>query len=366
MIVYYTMIAAVVILGLFAQFFANSVPATERISKSGVLTMKNHYGIAYPLLFFVFCFVGGFRYYVGTDFGGYYKFYNYNWEEIVDFFKAFDEPGLKLVAYLARNVWDDGVSVILFASIITTFFVFYGISKYDNNDITTMLLIYVFIAGWTFSLNGVRQAMAGAIVFAFSKVGKKNWILKYALICFIAYLFHTSALMMIPILLLSHRKIDKTQIFLLLVSAIAIPLFFDFAFDFMGVNLADDDSLVYIEREINPIRVAVAFAPLILLFFLEDREDFLDRNGFIVNLVIFNAILTLTTRNSAYLNRFSHYTNMFLMPYYPAVFKGMSKNLRIFAIISVMVLYFFYFRYELTNGVDEVVWQWSFSHFGEW
>lgn len=359
------MIITVVVLGLMAQFVNERSMLTEIVSSDGFVRYKNHYGFFYPLLFFAFVFVGGFRYYVGTDFGGYYKLYNFKWDDILLAFKELDEPGLKFVSFIARNIWDDGASVIFFACLITTILVFYGISKFDNNDITLMLLIYILIAGWTFSLNGVRQAMAASIIFAFARVNKNNWILKYVLICCIAFLFHKSALMMLPILLLSHRKFNKSQVLLLVISAVLIPLFFDFAFDFMGADTTNEDALQYIDRQINPIRVIVAFAPAILLIFVEDKKRFFEDNGFALNLMLFNAILTLTTMNSAYLNRFTHYTSMFLMIYYPVVFKAITKKLRVFAIVFVILFYFLYFRYELTNGVDEVVWQWSFSHFGE-
>lgn len=366
MVVYYCVIVAVIAFGLLAQFVNSGSEPIEILQSDGTIKYKNHYGIFYPILFFIFVFVGGFRYYVGTDFGGYYKLYNYKWDDVLESIKALDEPGLKFVSFIARYIWDDGVSVILLSCIITTALVFYGISKFDNNDITLMLLIYILIAGWTFSFNGVRQAMAASIIFAFARVNKNNWILKYVLICCIAFLFHKSALMMLPILLLSHRKLNKSQVLLLVISAVLIPLFFDFAFDFMGADTTNEDALQYIDRQINPIRVIVAFAPAILLIFVEDKKRFFEDNGFALNLMLFNAILTFTTMNSAYLNRFTHYTSMFLMIYYPATLKALSKNMRLIATFAVILLYFLYFRYELTNGVDEVVWQWSFSHFGEY
>lgn len=366
MIVYYAVILSVLVFGSLAQFVNSKATINEVTLSDGTIKYKNHYGIFYPILFFIFVFVGGFRYYVGTDYGGYYKLYNYTWAEVVESFKALDEPGLKLVSYLARQIWDDGVSVILLVCFITTILVFHGIKKFDNNDITIMLLIYVLIAGWTFSFNGVRQAMAASIIFAFARVNKNNWILKYVLICCIAFLFHKSALMMLPILLLSHRKFNKSQVLLLVISAVLIPLFFDFAFDFMGADTTNEDALQYIDRQINPIRVLVAFAPALLLLFVENKEEYFEKNSFIVNMMLFHAILTLTTMNSAYLHRFTEYTSMFLMIYYPAILKALSKNMRLIATFAVILLYFLYFRYELTNGVDEVVWQWSFSHFGEY
>lgn len=365
MIVYYGVVISVLFFGMLAQYVNSKSKLTQTSLSEGEVKYKNNYGIFYFILFAVFVFVGGFRYYVGTDFGGYYKMYVFSWTEIVEAFKTLDEPGLKLLSYLARLIWNDGISVIFFSNLITTLLVFRGISKFDNNDITIMLLIYIFFAGWTFSFNGVRQALAASVIFAFVKVGEKSWILKYTVLCFIAFLFHKSALMMLPILILSRRKFDKQQVIVLLFSAFIIPLFFDFAFSFMGTDSTNEEALLYIDKQINPIRVVVSFAPIILLFFVQDKKDYFGKNSFAVNLIIYNAILTFTTMNSAYLNRFTYYTKMFLIIYFPSVLKSMRKDYRIAATIAIVVLYFLYFRYELTNGVGNVIWQWSFSHFGE-
>ena len=67
MVVYYGMIITVVVLGLMAQFVNERSMPTEIVSSDGFVRYKNHYGFFYPLLFFAFVFVGGFRYYVGTD-----------------------------------------------------------------------------------------------------------------------------------------------------------------------------------------------------------------------------------------------------------------------------------------------------------
>lgn len=367
MAVYYLVIISVAICGLLAQKTnTNSINKNKALANSAS-KYENHYGFFYILLIFIFIFVGGFRYYIGTDFGAYYKTYGLSWNEVMNSFSELDEPGLKLVAFLSRTIWDDGVSVIFISNLIITLLVFHGISKFDEkNDVTLMLLIYILIAGWTFSFNGVRQAFAASIIFAFSKVDKKNRIIKYLLICFIAFLFHKSALMMFPVLLLSSRRVDKKQFMILLVSAVIIPVLFDYAFDFMGTDLTNEEALTYIERGINPIRVVVSFAPLLLLILLKDKKTFFEKNSFVVNLTIFNAVLTITTMNSAYLNRFTKYTSMFLMAYYPVVFKKLTPNNRIIITMIVLLFYFLFFRYELTNGVDKVIWQWSFSHFGEY
>ena len=76
MIVYYAVILSVLVFGSLAQFVNLSSTPIEVTLSDGTIKYKNHYGIFYPILFFIFVFVGGFRYYVDTDFGEYYRFWH--------------------------------------------------------------------------------------------------------------------------------------------------------------------------------------------------------------------------------------------------------------------------------------------------
>ena len=91
MIVYYGVVISVLFFGMLAQYVNSKSKLTQTSLSEGEVKYKNNYGIFYFILFAVFVFVGGFRYYVGTDFGGYYKMYVFSWTEIVEAFKTLDE-----------------------------------------------------------------------------------------------------------------------------------------------------------------------------------------------------------------------------------------------------------------------------------
>ena len=89
---------------------------------------------------------------------------------------------------------------------------------------------------------------------------------------------------------------------------------------------------------------------------------FIEQNNLLINLVSLNAVVTIATMGSAYLNRFSYYTvifNMLLIPKLEVLFDVKSKKIYE---IAVFALFFIYFLYEIRNAAD---FAWAFGHFGK-
>lgn len=356
MVVYISTIALVSFFGCFAQMHNKM----KRRGLRGEQDPINKYGIWYVFLFLTLFIVSGFRYQVGTDFGYYYTMPVDSWSQVASDFLTLDEPLMKLIVYLTRSIWDEGIFVILVLSFLTLVLVFYGISHYDDNEITLILLLYIFSGAMGFAFNGIRQALAASFVFAFSQKSKKHWLLKYIIIVFIAFLIHKSALVMLPLLLLAQMKVSGKRVLLLFASAAVLPFCFDFILDLMHVNTTSPEALAYIEQTINPLRIVVSFAPLLLILVMQDRKKFLLENAFITNLSILNAVLMLSTYNSAYLNRVTQYTGLFLILFIPRALQFVEKKLRFLLTVLALVCYAVFWKVEM----GEAMFQWSFSHFG--
>ena len=371
MIVYYSLIALIIVFGIAAQYLNSHKPAEEIIYPNGTVAIKNHYSFFYFFIVAAFLIIGGFRYYVGTDFGAYYKELA-TIPEIIDRFKNLDEPLIRIITYIARKIWDDGVFVIFSENFIIVVLTFFAISKYDQNNIMLYALLFLFTGIWDFSFNGVRQAIACVIIFAGISIIEKQentyskLFFKIAILCAFAFLAHKSAILMLPMLLISHRKIDYTQIFILTICAVAIPLFFDNAFNVMEVDImTEGEGAEYINRQINPIRVPVAFAPLILLALIKDKEELFSNERFITNMAFFHAILNLTTMNSAYMNRITQYTAYFMMVFVVMALNKIDVKIRWLVTSITVILYFSFWLYGLLSPEEPFVFRWSFSHIGE-
>lgn len=327
---------------------------------------KNYYGVFYFLLIGVIVFVTGFRYNVGSDFFAYYAPKQIPLTKIVEDLKLLNVPAMKILSNLSIKLWDNPQSLIFFSSTISILLFFYGISKFDENDIGIFVLLYLYIGGWLFLCNGIRQAVAVSIVFAFSYAYQQHGlksILSIIIVVFIAFMFHKSALMMMPIIFLSKRRIDFKQFIIILVTAIVIPYLYDGLFEFMDTNITDEEALLYIEKGINPIRVVVAFAPLALILFVDNKKAFLEKNNFVTNLVLFNAILFLVTSKSAYLNRFTKFTTIYVVLFVPAALKYIeNNNLRIILKWITVALYFSYWLYEISNGAKYLPFKFGFNY----
>lgn len=319
--------------------------------------------IRYRVYFFVLAIflivVAGFRYYVGADFGGYYKTVVTE-ETLLTRFRDLDEPIVWTITFLVRSIINDGIAVIFAESLITVGLVFYGIWQYDEGDITVTTLLYVFAGSYGFGFNGVRQAMAAALMFAFSKKAEKHWVLKYVIVVLVAFLIHKSSIFMFPVFILAQRRFDFKQMVVLCASSYILPTVFKYFFEFMDV--VEDNA--YTLHEINTLRVLVAFAPVILVIIASKNEEFVDSYSFLMNLIFINALLMLTTANSALINRLTYYTMIFipvLIPKFKHLFKT-RKDVILFFIITV-VLYYIFWRYELGSGF---VYTWSFRYIGQY
>ena len=357
---YSLFVACIFLLGGIAQNHAKKTDGIYDMAEyDDTRIKKNSYGIAYILLICSFIFMSGFRYYVGADYGSYYKS-TYTWQEVIDSFFKLDEPIIKLITFAIRSVVNDGLAVIFVLALFTITLCFYGFSRYDEGHIMDTLLLYVFLGAFGFSFNGVRQALAVAFIFALFKKEKR---LSNIIVILIAFLIHKSALFVLPIMVIAQKRISKSQIGIITISSMLIPRFFGVFYSIMGMSTMDSDALSYATHAINPLRIVVSFAPLFLLVLVKNRSDFLEKYSFLINMTFINALLTLTTANSALLNRMVQYTSIYIALYIPK-FKQCMKTERDEMLFMgvILVFYYVYWRYELGN---DFIFQFCFNHWGE-
>lgn len=357
MIVYTVTLLLITILGSLE--YKQRLADTYYYEDGYVYQKKNNF--YFFLILVVFLCVGGFRYQVGSDFGAYYKFYNATWSEVLMRFRTFDEPLIYLLTNICRSIWNDGIFVIFIENAITVLLVFKGIRDWEDESWTMQLLLYILYCGWTGSFNGVRQALAGAVIFAFSKQAERKWILRYAIVCLVAFLIHKTAIFMFPVLILANRRIEFRQVAAITGAAFAMPYIGSYALNFIGDSLSTD----YAVHAVNIIRVIVAAIPVSLIIL--STAEYRNENKFLINMAIFNVIITFSTRNNALMYRFADYTNMYLMLFIPKSLCFVSGNLKKLIQVIVVLMYLIYFAVEVNSGNGNLNnFQWAFSHFGEW
>ncbi len=147
--------------------------------------------------------------YIGTDFHNYLEYYNYILEhgKIGAFFKK-TEIGWEMLNYLfGKNAIPSEIFFGLVAGIIWFFFIQ---GSYKFQFLLPLMFFGILTNGFFFwTMSGLRQSIAIGIFFYAIKyiIEKKPW--HYALSIVIASLFHTSALIMLPVYLLGKLQFNK-------------------------------------------------------------------------------------------------------------------------------------------------------------
>lgn len=214
------------------------------LNKKGCL--KKHYIKECTIIFWIIsivailipCLLAGLRDpYVGLD----TKFYVVsNFNKVVrnepDFFDfVFDselkiqvvsiEPAFAVLVYFCAKVFNNLQVLLFLISLLTIAPIYLALYiNRNNNSIALGMGIFLFFF-YSFTLSGMRQSIAMAfVVLAYSEFYNKKYILSL-ISCVIAYFFHTSTIIIIPILMILYiitKLKNKKKVYSLLFIFLAI------------------------------------------------------------------------------------------------------------------------------------------------
>ena len=215
------------------------------------------------------------------------------------------------------------------------------------------MLIFLFLGDWTGSFNGVRQYLASAMLFAGHRYIFKQQFIKYLITVLIASLFHITAIVMIIPYFILNRKANIVQFILLGIGAVIVLLSYDLIFEIIAnykktvINYSDP----YMTRDINPLRIAVCFLPLMIYFTTCNRNNLNPEQQFYINALFVNAFAMLAGISSAYFGRIGIHTGAMVSIGYSHLFNLIedTRNKKAVTII-VMCTLFVYWVYSLGNG----------------
>lgn len=316
--------------------------------------------------FILFCimlmFVAGFRFRVGADFGGYYYSYKERANGFIEKLKTLDEPGLAFVDRVGYLFVKDNVGGTLFPAVITMFLICRNTYKYSTDLFFSGMLIL--FTCWDSCFNGVRQAFAAAILYCgFPYLRDKN-LWKYALIVFIAYLFHKSSVIMLPAYLVCRNKVNTKNVVLLLVGSLIILFSYDRLFNVLDVIMDKEyspETNEYISNAINPLRVAIHCAPACYYLIMYRNREKNDMQNLCLNFTVIRAVMMIAASGSAMLGRIGMYTSTMCLIAIPELNRGLDRNTRNVMRRIILGLYCFVWLYELAGSGSlnhfQFVWQ---------
>jgi len=194
-------------------------------NKSAVLLKKETNGFLWNtrlvIVLLSFMVIAGMREsYVGTDYHHYLDFYNYILDHgyIGSHFKS------KEIGWDYLNLWFGSFNIpagIFFGFVAGIMWYFFIMGSYRYQFLLPLMLFFIISSGymfWTFS--GLRQSIAIMIFFYSIRFIIEKQLLYYVGFVLIASLFHSSAIMLLPLYLLRNIKFNQRFTFILYILSI--------------------------------------------------------------------------------------------------------------------------------------------------
>lgn len=306
--------------------------------------------------------MAGLRYRVGTDYGAYYNMYfSYKNFSIANDFDILDEPLISIIGKIASIIYDSPYTMFFLTSVITVGFVLYSIYE-ETTDFTFVILLYVFVGCWHSSFNGMRQCLAVTIVFLGRKYITDRKLLKYLLVCFIAFLAHRSALFCVLFYFIYSKKFSTRRLLLILITTILISVNYETVFGFIGwLNDSEFIANTYSERSVNFLRVLIGWCPAVLGIYYVYTKNLDEQQLFYVYLLVINAAIRSATADSAYLYRLGMFPAIFLPLGLSAITRSCDPKYRKIFRIGIVSFFFLYWLYEITSSVTLFEFEWIFG-----
>ena len=256
---------------------------------------------------------------------------------------------------IVKETADDYHWLLFITAIITYVPVLYILYKYSH---PFEMSIFLFMATGYFGMgmNGIRQYCAAGILILGTKYlfsTKKSAFLKYAAFILAAWLFHKSALIMLPVFFFVRRKAWKPSSFMLIfLSAVGLSVFDMILPSFLSA--LEDTSFGHystdgwftngVETGSSFIRVVVALVPMIMAYFSQGKMRRLGHIGdILVNLCCVHSALYIISMYNWIFARFAIYTSAYyiiLMAW--VVYNAVSKKDRaLYCTLCICAFYYY-------------------------
>ena len=321
------------------------------INSIGSKYYKNHKVFSSILIlisFMILILLIGVRDGVGTDYDSYIYYYNLISNLSFDELSVIDwEYGALIIFKLTSLIFQNEKFIMIVLAFLTIYPLYKANKLYDYKYLPYSILTYCLIF-LPFSMNGMRQAIAMSFTLLATIYLIKDNKIKSILSIVIAFLFHKSAIIIVPYLILfmikKGKKIERDYILITLILSIFILFFNEFLIN-LGFISEYDYYLTDINIENISLNNFIFYIPFILIMvsFSNNQENNLNMlKGFVISGIILEVIGT----SKQYLSRIALYYSMAEIILIPILLKHISnqttKKLVSFLYIIFLITYFVY------------------------
>ncbi|NOU87829.1 EpsG family protein [Paenibacillus sp. LMG 31460] len=327
-----------------ASFFSRYLASPITIGPGPISFRPNKWLTAIVMVTFVL--IAGLRKNIGDTFFYMhsYTLSDFTWDEI----KNKQEIGFGILQMILKSFTDDPQLLIFFTALVTNVLIVFVLYKYSR-FFEISIYIYITSGLYIVSMNGVRQFLASAIVFAATKYLFEGKWLKYFLVVAFASTFHQSALILIPIYFIVRRKAWTSSTFVLVFLAVMLILGYNVLSDVLFSAISDTKYSEYKEFQeggANIIRVAIGAVPLVFAYLGRKKlREIFPHSDYVVNMSLLNFIVMAVATQNWIFARFTIYFglyNVILMSWVISLFVKRQQKFMYFAILFFYLIYFYY------------------------
>lgn len=323
----------------------------------------------------VLCLISGTRYNLGgSDYFAYKTAYktvpliqNFNFNTVQNIYGTYGmEKGYLFFNSIIKTLGFNFYGFTLIHAIIFYMCLYIGLKKYTKN-FNYFLIIFLYKMFFYDTFISMRQSIAMAIFFIAIQFIEKKQPIKYLIMCFFAFMFHNSAIILFPIYFINKIKVSKKMfriiniiglIFLILnISGI-------FVFNPTGIvnkifsnnesALEKAEGYFDIDEKIGIIHTLEYYLIAIVIYFNYDYIQNKDEHSnYVLNIFIILMFIFTLLRGFVIITRIKDY---FLWSYpvilYYLIGNKEFKNKTILAVTSCLICLYGYTRYikKFDNG----------------
>jgi transmembrane protein EpsG len=263
-------------------------------------------------------------------------------------FKFEAEFGFQFLQSILHLISSDPQILIFTTALLTNLLIVVTLYKYSRK-IELGLFVYIAAGMYTVSMNGIRQYLAAAIIFAATKYILEGNFKKFALVVLLASTIHQSSLIFLPIYFVVRRKAWTKTTFVILLVGVGMAAGFNEFSKFLFSAIEDTKYRGYSnfdEGGSSFLRVLVTGAPLIVAYLGRDKlRELWPKSDYIVNLTLLGVVFIIVATQNWIFARFQIYFGLYsliLISWVIVLFKKQYRKLVYYAIISLYFLYFYY------------------------
>ncbi len=265
-------------------------------------------------------------------------------------------PGFDAIAVLFKSfISKDSQMWLMFVAIVSGLCVMQVLRKYSVSFFYSSFLFMTMIT-YTWMMNGMRQFICVAVIFAFCDWIRDGKFVQFALLVLLLSTIHITAIMMIPIYFVVRcepwsKKIGLFIIAIILICIFAEPIFNGLDDAISGTDYAGFTDQFAQDDGVNPIRVLFYAVPPVLAFIKREKiKEYYPKNSMLkicINASLITASLYFVGMftSGILIGRLPIYTevyNLIFIPYLLRVSFTKDEMKIVWPIFTVVMLLFFY------------------------